>query len=194
MRTVWFTPAGSPRGRGFSVIELIVVGVLLAVLAGVAAPRMASFLGRQVRADAAAVGEMLSAAARRDALVSQPLALDYDGEAGVLRVLVLTQAQDGARWAEDRLMPSVVLAGAVLEHAAADGAGLNQSGWWVEFPQGGRRPGIELVLASDRSKERWQVVLPSGASQAVVRPAVEGAPLASGAVDLDDAGQGSAPW
>jgi type II secretory pathway pseudopilin PulG len=176
---------------------VIVVVVILVVLAAAVGPRLAAMGGREVKASALAVGDLVSVAARRDALTSQRVALEYDAEAARL-VLMTMETRGGdasasvADWREDRLMPRVELGGTKLE-ALADGVSLAAKGWRVEFPQGSRRPSLEILLSDAKGKEHWRVELPSSAAHAAVS-AGNALGLSDQAVDLDAAGGGTSPW
>jgi type II secretory pathway pseudopilin PulG len=180
---------------GFSVIEVIVVVVLLTVIAGVMAPRLSAFMGRQVRADAQAAGDLLSVAARRDVLTSQQIAVEFDAKTSRLRLMTLRiDADGGGEWVEDSLAPPVRFNEAVLEAMSVDGVAMDPTAWRVEFPQGSRRPSLDLKLAAPKGSERWRVALPTGAAQAIVRSGEDPIAVVDGTIDLDDAGQGTSTW
>ena len=75
--------------RAFTIVEVLVVVVLLAAVAGLVAPRLTNNAARRVTAAAESTAEALSALARRDAMLSQPLALTYDQASNMLRSTVL---------------------------------------------------------------------------------------------------------
>jgi prepilin-type N-terminal cleavage/methylation domain-containing protein len=188
----------NPRPRAFTLIEVLVVVVILVVLAGALVPRLASMGGREVRASAVAVGDLVSVAARRDALTSQRVALQFDADSGSLALMTMqTSSRDtGApmtpEWHQDRLMPRVQLGDTIMQ-ASTDGVALDAKGWRVEFPQGGRRPALAIVLSDGAGKEHWRVDLPSIAAHAVVSSGnAQG--MSDQTVDLDATGGGTAPW
>lgn len=180
-----------PRSRGFSIVEIIVVLVILSVLAAAVVPRLAAMSGRQARADAEAVAELLSIAARRDELTSQRVALDFDAERGSLRLL--TRRADAADWRPDPLAPDAQLRGSFLESVESEGVDLDPDRWRIEFQQSGRRPPVTLVVTDDRKRDSWRVTLPVGASRAALAPAASRlAP--DGSIDLDAVGRSEEPW
>jgi hypothetical protein len=175
------------------------VAVILVVLAAAVGPRLAAMGGREVRANALAVGDLVSVAARRDALTSQRVAIEFQGEKGRLVLLAMdaVPAQGGgsasAEWREDRLIPAVQLGDTKITDALMDGVALDPRGWRVEFPQGGRRPSLELILSDAKNKEHWRVDLPSSAAHAAVSPG-NALGMSDQAVDLDASGGGTSPW
>jgi hypothetical protein len=176
---------------------VIVVVVILVVLAAAIGPRLAAMGGREVRASALAVGDLVSVAARRDALTSQRVALEFDANTSRLVLMTMEGPGNGAPpaaadWREDRLMPRVDLGGTKLE-ALADGVSLGAKGWRVEFPQGSRRPSLEFLLSDAKGKEHWRVDLPSSAAHAAVSPG-NALGMSDQSVDLDASGGGTTPW
>lgn len=169
--------------------------VVLAVLAGAIVPRLTSSAGRRARVEAQALASTLSAAAMRDAVSSQRVALDFDG--ATLRAMAYGSTDgdpDTARlWRADPLIPEARLQELSLAAAHTDLARLSGETFRIEFPRMGRRPAIELQLVDSRG-EAWRVSLASGATRAVAGPARENLSGAAVVVDLDASGQGRHPW
>lgn len=198
----------------FTLIELIVVIVILAVLAGAIAPSLLRSAERQVELEAQAAQRLLSIAAERDALSTEPLAIEYDDAAGELRLLVrrtdstsLAGASGGADWRPDPLALTVVFANAKLGRALADGRPLPRQRWRVAFSQVETRPALALEIEPKSARQSsgrnnapaggWQVLLPPDASAAsrVGSGGSRGPALASDrSIDLDLAGKGQKPW
>jgi len=184
-------------GRGgvaFTLIEVIVVVVLLAVVAALAVPRLAGFGGGRGRVAGEALGELLSVAARRDELTSQRIALDGDAARVRLLALVVPDAGGPPEWRSDVLIPDVELGGAVVTGVAADGVELDPKRWRVEFPQTSRRPSMRVLVAEASSRETWRVEMASSGSRATVVREGSGASAADGSIDLDLAGRGDQAW
>ncbi|NUQ67753.1 MAG: type II secretion system protein [Phycisphaerales bacterium] len=172
--------------RAFSMIEVLVVILILAILAGVMAPRLATFTALRVEPTARRAGDVLSIAGRRDRLSSQRVAVDYAD--GVLRMLVLLPATDGrgSEWREDPLAPPVDLGPVMLVSARLDGVELDTDQWRVELAAAGRRPSLTLLLSGPGEHDPWTVELaPEGAS-AEVRRGWSGQGLSAGAVELEE--------
>ncbi len=185
------SPKRSAPRRAFSIIELIVVMVILAVLAAATLPRLISMTGRQGRADAEAVAELLSIAGRRDDATSQRVALDYDRDRSTIRLL--TRRGDRGDWLPDLFSPPVELNGSRVESVQSDGVELDAAHWRIEFPQVTRRPTVTIVLADDSGKGSWRISLASGSTRATMGAATAGV-AADGSVDLDAAGREEDPW
>jgi prepilin-type N-terminal cleavage/methylation domain-containing protein len=183
--------------RAFTIIEVIVVVVILAIMALAIAPRLAAMGGREVRASAMAVGDLVSVAARRDELTSQHVAIEFDAAQAQIRLLTMSsEVGDGSQepaWVPDRIIPPVPLGDTRVTAASVDGVTLDPKGWRVEFAQGVRRPSLVLMLGDATGKESWRVELPSSAAHAVVSSGGDPG-LSDQSVDLDAGGGGTAPW
>lgn len=186
---------GSPRAGGFSIIELIVVIVILGVLGALVAPRLGGLGGRQARADAEAVADLLSIAARRDAVVNRPLAVDYDEERGSLRILAFAADESGSfDWRPDLLAPPASLRSTVVASLQTDGNELDARRWRVEFPAGEQRPSVSILLKDPARGDQWRVDLASGSLRAIVMGAEAPPGLGDGSIDLDAAGRSEEAW
>ncbi len=188
--------ATSCRG-GFSLVEVMVVIVILGVLAALVVPRVMTMGGRRAEVAALALGDLLSVAARREALTSQPVSVGYDSERNrvTLLALVTESSEAGARaaWREDRLAPPVQLGESVVASVEADGASMNTKNWRIEFSPGVRRPALGITVTDAKGVDRWRVELPAIADQAIVSRG-EGKGMLGESIDLDAGGAGSTAW
>src|SRR5579862_3136457 len=124
--------------RAFTLVELIVVTVLLAVLAGAIVPRLAQNDGRAAAGTVESVRQLLSAVAERQMLTGQRLALDFSDSAGGARLSLLGPSASDPRerpigadaWAPDSLVPPIAL-GSVEIVAALVGESPVSSPWRV---------------------------------------------------------------
>lgn len=193
--------------RAFTLVELIVVTVILAVLAGLILPRIAGNTARHIEAEAQAAQRLLSVAAERDALWGDPVAIEYDDSARELRLLVRRGAggevaSAGAEWRPDPLLQPVVFTHARLSQAWADGRALPTARWRVAFLPTDVRPELTLQIdpAGGASREGglagWEITLAPDGAAAVMGSAGGGAPgvFASRSIDLDAVGRGDKPW
>lgn len=188
--------------KGFTIMELVVVVVLLGVAAGMVVPRIVGGEDRKVRAGAERVAELLSALARRDAMLSQPMALLYDAERQRLVAQVLLRTKDNfgepvSTWREDRLLPDADLRGLKLVSVHADGAELDATSLRVEFDQFTARPSLRVVVSDEKDRYFWNAEMGSSVLQAQV---LSGDGKDAGGlgdarvVDLDDTGLGETAW
>lgn len=193
--------AGSAT-RGFTLIELVVVLVLMAVITGVIAPRLASGGARAAEAEVRRAAELLSTAGRRDTLTSQQIAIDFDGESSQMKLLVLRMpsAIDAARgaspdWADDPMTMHVELKEVMLLSVSADGAALDPGKFRIEFRQSGVRPAVLMTFGQTEDRPAWTVSLPSGAFRAkVIAGEDRFADVEQTTIDLDRMGKGDEPW
>jgi prepilin-type N-terminal cleavage/methylation domain-containing protein len=191
--------------RAFTFVELVVVIVILAVVAGMVIPRLTSWKSREGELAVNIVADLLTAAAKRDTYSTQRSAIEFDASTGRFRLLALrvrdVQSFDpgGEEWVEDPLSPAAKLEGANLMSATAGIAELDPKRFQIEFPGAGSaqgRPGLALVFA-DTAGQQWTVRLPSTATRAEVTPGVSRAGSTTGdsyAVDLDATGRRDDPW
>ena len=176
--------------RGFTLVELLVTIVIVGLVLGLAVPRVSTLTGRGVSAEADGVAGLLSSAAGRSAVGSQPLRLRV--EANTVEVERRELERSGGRelwvWRRDPFMPRVGLSRGAVSGVFVDGVAIAGPPWTVEL--GGDRS-VEIVLAGGEAPVG--VTLMAGALRAVV---VEGERLIEppGRIDLDASGMGSSPW
>lgn len=177
-------------------VELLVVTVILVVLAGAMLPRLGSGDSRRVRAVAESMADLLSVAARRDALTSQRVCLDFEQESAGARLLVYTVRDDGsAEWREDPLSARVPTEGAVVQSVVVNGIELDTRNFRVEFAPTDRRPIVVMTVADASGRFPWRVELSANGARALARPFDPAAPpAADGTIDLDASGMEDSPW
>jgi prepilin-type N-terminal cleavage/methylation domain-containing protein len=189
--------SGARCRTGFSIIEVIVVIVILGVVGAIIGPRLSSLGGRQTRADAQGIAEILSIAARRDELTSQPVALEFQAERGSIRMLVFSpQSGDDGRpqWHVDRMAPAAELRDSVISSVQSDGTELDVRRWRVEFAQNSRRPDLHIVIKDERHGDTWRIELPAGSTRALVVAGDAPVGAGDGSIDLDLAGKSEESW
>ena len=176
--------------RAFTLVELLVTLVIVGLILGLTVPRVATLTGRRVSAEAQAVADLLSLAAGRVSVGSQPLRLR--AEAGRVEVERRELERSGSSefwvWRRDPFMPPVTLERGVVSGVYVNGRPATGRPWLVEL---GQNRGVEVVIGEGGSTVG--VTLMAGALRAVV---VEGQRLIEppGRVDLDANGLGSSPW
>lgn len=188
------------RGRsGFTLIEAIVVVVIISVMAGVVVPRMVVRDRSGVKREVEAVRSLLSAAAQRDVMTSQLVALHFDAETSTLRVLTLADADEKKPrgddlwpWRVDRLISPVVLTKTSVVRTQADEVALDEDAWLIEMMRGVRRPDLLLELKGD-GERLWCVYLPSKSAAAAAWQG-EADEIERVSYDLDAQGKESREW
>lgn len=208
------------QARGFTLVEIIVVLIVLAVVAGVALPRFAGNPSRQAQAEAEQVRSLVAQVAAQLARPgrdgARSIAIEYVAEGSMLRIAEPDpSAQTGAgagggraerRWRVQRLTPVVSLDRLRVIQATADGVILPvraSSDWKIELSHTALVPRLSLVLAAEAASpnalhDAWQVDLDPDSMRASLRQLPDGsraaATLESGAVNLDTTGGTDLPW
>ncbi len=185
--------AWSPARRGFSLMEAMVVVIILGIMATVVVPRLNAMVQRPARQTAIMVGDFLTSVAQRDALSSQPMAIEFNAEQNTLALLV--PGDEAGQWRRDLIIAPIQLGEAFLVDASADGAMLDASQFRVEFRVGGARPEIEMSISDNRDSRNegpFHVRLAPDAPRAVVEGV--SAQSQTDREDLDAEGKGEQPW
>lgn len=189
-------PVGARR-RAFTLIEVLIVLIIIAVVLGVAAPRLSAISGGKTRSAAQQTAAILSAVARREQLSSQPIALDFDLKTGRLVALSKRPTADGSfpDWSADPLVASADLSIAPPTAVMLGDDSLDASGFRIDLRSVSPRPTIRISLQGDDAIRPITVVLPAGRLTARIAAADEG-PEVDGdvLVDLDAAGKGDEAW
>lgn len=191
--------------RAFTLIELLVVILLVAVMAGLVAPRVFNSGRRQAEFESSQITQLLSIAARRAALSSEVVAVEYDGSVPQLTLVSLREEQSGRtrrrNWTQDPLVPPVVLSAVDILSAAADGQALGSAGgkWWIDFNPTEPRPAIWLLVGArgSDSGSQWQVeLLPedTDASRRTMSQPSRASTSGAMRIDLDANNQGNTIW
>ncbi|MCA9309954.1 MAG: prepilin-type N-terminal cleavage/methylation domain-containing protein [Phycisphaerales bacterium] len=183
--------------RGFTLLELIVVIIMMAVVAGLVVPRLGGSERRRQDVTVQRVADLLSIAAYRDAIGGRHVGVRFDDETATLTLMVRELGERD--WRPDPVTPAVDLG--TLEIAELGvGTGTvrgSREPWWITFPQGEARPDVAMKLTptrDQRSTLEWVVRLPSFATAASVQRPGEPVPVGADAIDLDAAGLEDVAW
>jgi len=204
---------GRAAWRGFTIIEIMVVIVMIAVLSAFVVPRMITNGAREAELEAKQVRLLLTTLAQRDAILGQHMALEFDADKGTLSLLVQTRDEEGVpaeEWTPAPMVKPVVLTHTTMARATRDGLSLGSSAgsggveatgsWRFEVDQSQQRGAIGLVLArrsGDGPGGAYQIdLLPSNtaASMSACDSVSAARPPREGAVDLDAGGMREAAW
>jgi prepilin-type N-terminal cleavage/methylation domain-containing protein len=194
------SPSREPRVAAralpaFTLIELVVVIVLLAIFAAAVAPRFLSLGSRRAESEVQAVASLISAAAMRDVLTSQPIALSFDAETARLSMLCVQAASADAvgLWKQDPIVAPITLSEARIVSIQSGVRTLDPREWRIEFPQIEPREKLTIELADAKDESRWVLILSPTATAAALFPGSE-KDLPSDETDLDQIGKEEDSW
>ena len=185
------------KAKAFTLIELIVVVVILAITAVAVVPRFTGTLRQESSNSVDRVAELLRLFAYRQSLGSQQVALWRDGTDGRIHLIVKdgdpedpTAAPD---WRPDRFAAPVALPeGLELVEIRKDDQRVDPAEWTIASVPGGERPKVEIHLVGHGVDAT--VVLPPGSPSVVRVDADKPEPFARAQIDLDQAGRSREPW
>jgi len=187
------------RRHGFTLIEVLLVAIVLAIIGAMIVPRLAGRSAVTVQLAAERVASMLSTYALRSSLAGQPVSLLRDGDTGLIEVWVLDIDPERPDlppdWRLDRFSkPMLVPEGVTLTEFRANGERLMPDAWRVVSTPGLPRPRIEMLLTSDEDGSEVTVVLePRGSAPYLIiagkTDAIDRVP-----VDLDREGREKEIW
>jgi prepilin-type N-terminal cleavage/methylation domain-containing protein len=141
--------------RAFTLIEMIVVTIMVAIFATVTTLRMSNLTPRRAAVTVRQVSNVLDALAHRQIVSNSAVALEYDDSAQRLWIEHLVDNEDFdsgtsreiRQWTRDIMAPVVQFDNViVLEGSWFDGA-RSAGSFRVEIPPGQHRPLIELDVA-----------------------------------------------
>lgn len=184
-----------PTGRGFSLIEVVIVCVMLTIVAATVVPRLIVVQRQREQKAALEVEDLLRMFAFRNAAGTQQIGLYYDRGAGEVSLWIKDlnpEDPTGPRiWQQDRLSNPVELPeGMEITSASADGEEMLDDTWNITTHPDGSRPRITLML--EGREEQAELVLEPYATV----PARVGEPgvFVREAIDLDREGRGFDRW
>lgn len=179
----------------FTLIELIVCIVILGILAGAVAPRFLSLGSRRAESEVQAIASLVSAAAMRDELTSQPIALAFDAQTSRLSMLSVQAASADAVgiWKHDPIVAPLTLSDAQIVSIQSGVRTLDPRDWRVEFPQIEPREKLTIELADAKNDSHWVLILSPTATAAALYPGTE-KDLPSDETDLDQIGKEEDTW
>jgi len=188
--------SANPR-RAFTLLELVIVIIIIALLAAIALPRLAGTDARRFQATAERLGDLLTMFAQRESLGQKPVGLWHDPERNQIVLMVLDIDPDDPDappdWYIDRLVAPLSLPeGVSVLGVRVDGEWLGDIGWFLSNRPGEDRPIIEMSLASEDSFTT--LVLPSSGVAARQLDGSAAMLAARTPVDLDSIGQSREDW
>ena len=190
-------PITGPRHRGFTIIEVVIVVLVLAVLASVVIPRLGGVGRRTERLSIDRVSDLLAAFGYRDSMSSGSSAIEYDATNHSLTLLILRkdpeQPEQPEIWMRDILAPVTNLPGTVELSAFEDGERLPNGDWSLLTNMDGTRPKIEMELLGENI-HATVLLDPWAQTPTVVDENTQADSKLTNAIDLDAVGQDKDPW
>lgn len=188
--------AGAPRG--FTLLEVIIVVLVIALFAGMIIPRM-SGMGKRIEAlTVDRVVDLLSAFGYRDSLASGRAAIEYSESNRQLLLLTLKQnARDDSSseeiWSKDALAPAVKIPDSMTLRAYEDDKLLPETTWSILTNIDGTRPKIKFELIGEDT-DTTLILDPWAQGPLLVDEMLMEVQTMPDAFDLDAAGQDRVPW
>lgn len=191
--------AATLRRRGFTLIEIMVVTIILVIVGAIVIPRMTGKNVVTVQLAAEQASASLAMFAYRSSLAAQPVALRRDPEFGTIEVWVLdadlARPDQPPTWKIDRFAKPLALpSGTVLAEVRIDGQPLETQEWQVVSTPSMPRPRIELVVAAEEGDDEITIVLEPRASAPYIVQAGRTMEIGRVPIDLDREGRGKELW
>ena len=185
------------RRNGFTLIEIVIVIMIIALFAGLIIPRMASLGKRNENLTVDKVADLLSAFSYRDSVASGSTAIEFVATDNSLLLLALQpdplNPEDPRVWSRDYLAAPVDIPSSLTLRALQDGKLLPDSNWSILTNSDGTRPKIEMELQGDLV-DASIVLDPWAPGPYVVDNTRQEVVLFPDVFDLDAAGQDREPW
>lgn len=191
------TPRRAPTRDGFTLIEMIVVILIIAIMASFTLPRLVGNRDRNFELVADRIADLLTMFAQRENLSRRPIGLWEDTVNRRLALVVLdADANDPGRqsnWVVDRYVRPVTLPDDVaITDVQADGEPVDIGQWPLQTVPGQNRPAVAIVLEGPHD-----VITIALASHALAPKKVAGDAYheyLGGPIDLDAAGRDREDW
>ncbi|MBM4111835.1 MAG: type II secretion system protein [Phycisphaerae bacterium] len=186
------------RVNAFTLAEILVVAVLLAIIGALLVPRLAGKPRLTTQLAAEQVAELLATLAFRSSLSAQPVALMRGLEDGALEIWVLDMDPERpdlpAAWRRDRFSrPLRLPEGVALTAVRFDEKQyVPDDDWSITCTPGQPRPRIELALSGDAT-EVSVVLEPRASAPFIVQPGSSNEILRT-SIDLDREGREREIW
>ena len=186
-----------PTRCGFTLIELIVVIIVMAIMATMILPRLFGNDKRQFQHVADQVSDLLMMYAQRESLGTKPVSLWEDTDRRQLKLMTLEVFDDSltkqSKWIIDGTVRPVSLPNdVVILDVHVDGESMDISTWPFQSPPGQLRPSLAIILEGPSG-----IITIAMASHAIVPLQIHSQQYAEwlgGPVDLDAAGLDREDW
>ncbi len=193
--------ADQPVRRAFTLIEVIVVVMLLAILSSMIVPRLIGNEGRANQLAADRVADLLIMFAQREALSSRPAGIWLDADRNWIVLVTLdvdpSRPDEPAEWQQDRSvrpvkLPPTIPPDGVL--ATMDGQPIDIRQWPIATEPGRPRPWVEIALYPDEGPVMTVVLPPHAIAPYLLNREGESMIALREPVDLDATGRHREDW
>ncbi|MDP6479283.1 MAG: type II secretion system protein [Phycisphaerales bacterium] len=198
------TSRNRPRHTGFTLIEVIVVTVLMAMLAVVLVSRLTGGRSREFDLATEQVSDLLLMYAIRSEFADEPVGISMDLERNSLQLVIRRGERDEFNdgWQPDRSVREVRLPEFLPVRAVVflvDGDWVDPADKPITNLPGQPRPGLELTLQSDdpRNPRSVRLTLNSCSLRPLKQDSMRNEPDSSvprTAIDLDTSGRWQEDW
>lgn len=196
------TPPANRRNhpfRGFTLIEVVIVGVLMALLATMIVPRLSGMMRRRQHAAIDGAAAVVAAFAFHEATGTKQLALSYDTDFRQLELQVLDSVDDDdttkPEWrVHPYSQPFTLPETLEITSVQSDGEALDPDRFFIASQSAGDRPWIVLRLESASNTGATITLSPYALAPNVHFDSDENAIRARERFDLDDMGLEREDW
>jgi prepilin-type N-terminal cleavage/methylation domain-containing protein len=185
--------------RAFTLIEMIVVLVLIAIMAALAVPRMSGNEQREFKIAVDQVSDLLTMYAQRQNLGQKMIGIYHDRYRNSLDLVVLDTdgdpANHSASWRPDTYVKPVILPRFMLENDVAisvDGDAVDASEYPITCEIGQERPWLEIAMRG--GGERALISLAPYGVAPTLSASFASAGVQRTKYDLDGAGRSREDW
>ena len=190
-------PTTATSRRGFTLIELIIVMVIMAIFATMALPRIFGNNDRRFQQTADEVADLLMMYAQRNTLGARPIGLMQDTQRHRLALMTLEVDEESldkqSYWALDRNIKPVLLPDdVVIFDVHADGESVDISQWPFQSEPG--QPRVSLAIILQGPSGIITIALAAHALAPIQTYSKEYAQWLGGPIDLDAAGRDREDW
>jgi prepilin-type N-terminal cleavage/methylation domain-containing protein len=182
--------------RGFTLLEIIVVTIVLAIIATLIVPRMTGNQQREFRATVDKVGDLLTMYGQRQNLGQKIVGIQHDARENALRLIELQDDGYGfASWRADPYVRAVQLPWFMSASDIdfyVDGEPYDCASWPLTSEPGQQRPMIEIYLRNEGEIASISLS-PHGVSPIILNGA-NSSGISRRPIDLDAEGRAREQW
>lgn len=187
------------HARGFTLLEVVIVGIVLVLLATMIVPRMSGISRRRNDAAVEAAASVVAAFAFHESTGTRQLALSYSADFRQLELQVLEfDPDDPARRPRWRIHPysqPVTLPESVdISSITSNGELLDPDDFFIATEAAGNRPSIELRIDADDNSGATIALSPYALSPIVIFDRYENPPTIREPSNLDEMGLEREDW